>query len=111
MGYIFTPEELENIQLKIMALLYYVKKYDKRKLPHCFGFCERIVRNIDISRAACYSGIDELTQLIIDDWKSACGAPVGLYDYYIPSDDAEIRKAMNRALSSQISDIDKCIRL
>jgi len=31
----FTPEQIETIQIKMIALLYYVKKHDARPLPEC----------------------------------------------------------------------------
>ena len=105
----FTPEQLETIQLKVMALLFYVKTHDNRTLPHCFSFCERIVRNIDISRDGCYAEIEELTQLIKEDWRSACHFRVGLLEYYIPNDELEIQKSMNTAISKQISEIEEHI--
>ena len=101
----FSPEQLETIQLKVMGLLFYVKKHDSRTLPDCFRFCERIVRNIDICRIGCYVDIDELTQLIKEDWRMASHFRVGMPEYYIPNDEIKIRKSMNKALSIQILDI------
>ena len=105
----FTPEQLETIQLNVIALLCYVKKHEGRTLPHCFGFCERIVRNIDISRDGCYAEREELTKLIKDNWRGACRFRAGLPEYYIPNDELEIRVSMNRAISKQISEIEKHI--
>ena len=105
----FTPEQLEIIQLSMIALLSYVKKHDNRMLPNSFQFCERIVRNIDISRDGCYAESLELTELIRRDWRSACHFRVGLSDYYIPNDKPEIQTSMNRAISKQISIIKEYI--
>ena len=107
----FTPEQLETIQIKLIALLCYVKKHDARPLPECFRFCERIVRNIDISRDACYAESDELTQLIKDHWRSACHFRVGLSDYCIPNDEMEIQVNMNRAIAKQVSEIEQHINV
>ena len=103
---VFSPEQLETIQLKIIALICYARKHDSRPLPNYFRTCERIVRNIDISRADRYAERHELTRLIKDDWRSACHFRAGLPEYYIPSDDLEIRKSMNTALSKQIAEIE-----
>ena len=105
----FTPEQLETIQLNVIALLCYVKKHDGRELPHWFSHCERIVRNIDISRDAGYTERHELTELIKGDWRSACHFRAGLPDYYLPNDTVEVRTSMNRAISKQISKIEEHI--
>ena len=106
---IFTPEEIEFIQLNVIGLLFYVKMHDKRDLPHCFRRCEIIVKNIDICRSGCYSNIEKLTQLIKEDWCSASGAHTGLSEYYIPNEEFEIQKNMNSAISRKISVIEKHI--
>ena len=101
----FTPEEIERIQLNLMALLFYVKTHDKRNLPHCFRICERIIRNIDICRSECYSDIDELSRLIKEDWHASMEVHAGLPAYYIPNEAREVMISMNRAVSRQIADI------
>ena len=106
---VLPPEQIELVQIKLMALLVYAKKLDGRPLPHCFRHCERIVRNIDIFRNSCYDGIDELTQLIKEDWRAACHPRAGFSEYYIPNDEAEIRKCTNLALFKQISEIEELI--
>ena len=105
----FTPAEIETIQIKIMALLCYVKTHDRRTMPRCFQFCEKIIRNINACRDVCYAQIDELTALIKSDWRSACEIHAGLPAYYMPSDNAEIMTSMNRAIAAQISEIDELI--
>ena len=105
----FTPEQLETIQLKVMALLVYVKTHDRKTLPYCFQVCERIVRNIDVSRSYCYGELMELTELIIEDWRIAFHSRVGLLDYCIPNDEPELQKSMNTAIHKQISDIEEYI--
>ena len=105
----FTPEEIEIIQLNVIGLLFYVKIHDKRDLPHCFRNCERIVKNIDVCRSECYADIEELTTLIKEDWRTACGAHDSLLDYYIPNVELEIQKNMNCAISRQISSIKRYI--
>ena len=106
----FTPEEIEIIQLNVIGLLFYVKIHDKRDLPHCFRHCERIVKNIDVCRSESYADIEELTRRIKEDWRTACGAHNSLLDYCIPNAEMEIQKNMNRAISRQISAIDRHIR-
>ena len=101
--YTFTPEEIEIIQLNVIGLLFYVKMHDKRDLPHCFRNCERIVKNIDVCRSESYADIEELTRLIKEDWCTAFGAHVGLYEYNIPNGEFEIQKSMNHAISRQLS--------
>ena len=103
----FTPEQLETIQLKIMALLVYVRTHDSRELPYCFRHCERIVKNINICRSGCYSGIEELTQLIREDWRSASHVRTGLGEYCIPNAEMAIQINMNTAISKQILAIEK----
>ena len=105
----FTPDQLETIKLKVIALLSYVKKHDGMELPHCFRFCEKIVRNIDISRDAHYAESNELTALIKDDWRIAFRSRDGLLEYYIQNDEFEVQRNMNAVISKQISEIDEYI--
>lgn len=103
----YTPQQIEKIQLNILALLYYVKMHDKSQLPGCFQSLERIVKNIDVCRNNNYDDIDELSNLISSDWKSAMIPRVGLCDYFIYDNNAEIRESMNTALCDQISVLNK----
>ena len=105
----FMPEEIETIQLNVIGLLFYVKMHDKRELPPCFRRCEIIIKNIDTCRNGCYSNIEELTQLIKEDWRSAFGAHTGMLEYYIPDEKFEVQKNMNSAISKKISVIGKHI--
>ena len=47
---VYTPEELERIQMGVLALLCYAKRHDRRELPRCFLFCRTMVKNIDRCR-------------------------------------------------------------
>ena len=53
---VYTPEELERIQMGVLALLCYAKRHDRRELPRCFLFCRTMVKNIDL----CREGADTL---------------------------------------------------
>ena len=105
----FTPEQLEIIQLNVMALLTYVKTHDSRVLPQCFRPCERIVKNINICRSSCYSEIEELTQLIREDWRIASHVRTGLSEYCIPNAEMAIQINMNTAISKHILVIEEQI--
>ena len=106
---VFTPEQLETIQLNVLALMCYAKKHDANTPPHWFRHCERIVGNIDISRDGGYAESSELTELIKSDWRSACHFRAGLPEYYIPNDEPEIRKSVNIAFHKQVASIEEYI--
>ena len=83
---VYTPEELERIQMGVMALLCYAKRHDRRELPRCFLFCRTIVKNIDLCREGGHTPENraELSQCIREDWKCAMEAHAGLSEYYLP---------------------------
>ena len=80
---VYTPEELERIQMGVLALLCYAKRHDRRELPRCFLFCRTIVKNIDLCREGGHTPEDraELSQCIREDWKCAMEARAGLPEY------------------------------
>lgn len=104
---VFTPKQIETIQLNIMALMCYIKRHDKGALPRCFEFCETIVKNIDICRNNGYSDIDELAEYIRQNWNSAIEIHTGLPEYYISNCNFEIQKAINEAIKIQMMFIEE----
>ena len=105
----YVPEEVEQIQMALLALVCYAKRHDSRELPHCFQFCNRIVRNIDICRANQYEGLDELSELIQREWRCAMENHAGLPEYYIPNSDFKVQSSMAHAMGRQVSAVDHLI--
>ena len=106
---IYTAEQIEKIQLNMIALLYYIKKHSTSNLPRCFKFCETIIKNIDICRENKYEDINELSMLVREDWNSAMEVHTGLPEYYMPNNSFEIQKAMNIVIHEQILVVGKLI--
>lgn len=105
----YAPNQIEMIQLNMIALLDYIKRIDKNSLPRAFEFCEIIIKNIDICREDDYKDIDELSKLIREDWKCAMESHSGLPEYYIQNKIFRIQSSVNEAISKQIVVIDKLI--
>ena len=95
---VYTPEELERIQMGVLALLCYAKRHDRRELPRCFLFCRTIVKNIDLCREGGHTPEDraELSQWIREDWKCAMEARAGLPEYYLPDARLEVQRGWPR---------------
>ena len=103
----YTSQQIEKIQISLISLLDFVKKYDKTPLPRALQFCEIIVRNIDICRENEYADIVELSELIQQDWSSAMHVHTGLPEYYIDEDVYQARVSINNTLHEHILEIDK----
>ena len=95
---VYTPEELERIQMGVLALLCYAKRHDRRELPRCFLFCRTMVKNIDLCREGGHTPEDraELSQCIREDWKCAMEAHAGLPEYYLPDARLEVQRSSHR---------------
>ena len=95
---VYTPEELERIQMGLLALLCYAKRHDRRELPRCFLFCCTMVKNIDRCREGGHTPEDraELSQCIREDWKCAMEARAGLPEYYLPDTRLEVQRGTGR---------------
>ncbi len=102
--FVYTPKQIEELQINLIALLYYIKNIDSNNLPICFHFCKIIINNIDICRQNNYQNIEELSILIQKDWKSAMEIHTGLMNYYIPNS-----VIVNQTISNQIKKIDNLI--
>ena len=108
---VYTPEELERIQMGVLALLCYAKRHDWRELPRCFLFCRTMVKNIDRCREGGHTPEDraELSQCIREDWKCAMEARAGLPEYYLPDTRLEVQRGMAQAIGWQIDTVDRLI--
>ena len=106
---VYSPEELEQIQMALLGLLYYTRQHDQRELPRCFLFCRTMAKNIDICRETGYVNRAELSELLREDWRAAMERHSGLPEYYIPDDRVEVRISMARAIERQIDWVDRLI--
>lgn len=86
-------------------LLALALEHGGNKLPKCFEFCRRIVKNISICADNGYQDMAVLSGYIAEDWKSAMDVHCGLPAYYFGREKPEEMTEQNQKLDRLIKSL------
>jgi len=100
------------IELKeaIAELIMIIKTEEKGQFPSFFSFLNIMKRNLDICTKSNFEDLDELIQLLKEDWANCWPAHGGLGDWGIYRENYEERLRANEKLRKLESNIEKLMK-
>ncbi len=101
-----TSQQLEAVQLNLIALVGYASRVDAGELPFFFRTCKGMIRYIDDCRDEGYITISDVTQMLVNDWKSIRNMEGGIGEYYIDSPKVSVQIAANSTFGKQVEILD-----
>lgn len=105
MARVFTVEEVIKIKSIAKSIMEFTIENSTSKLPRCFSFLQRIIKNIEADERDEFTDIEALSKYIFDDYRMMFDAHCGIQEYYINVEDREKRMKANQRLGEMIKSL------